>query len=68
MRPPSTTPISATDGALDPQWISFLSWNMHKGVDPGWQHDLAVFAHAHTLVLLQGASLGPELQSELARS
>ena len=54
--PPETaTPAGA--GSLAGRELSMISWNIHRNGDPGWEHDLARFAAASDLVLLQEATL-----------
>jgi len=50
---PSTPP----GHALDPARIRVLTWNIHKEEDSGWEADLARFADAHDIVLLQEVTL-----------
>ena len=42
-----------------------LSWNLHKNDDPGWDADLARFAAASDLLLIQEAALTASLQRVL---
>ena len=49
--------------ALDPAAIRLLTWNVHKQDDPGWDRDLAGFAAASDVLLLQEAVLRPDLRS-----
>ena len=46
---------------LDPEKITFLTWNIYKGDGEGWQKDLAAFARSHDLMVIQEATLDPEL-------
>ena len=48
--------------ALDSSAIRLLTWNVHKQDDPGWDRDLARFAAANDVVLLQEAVLRPSLR------
>jgi len=48
--------------ALDGNAIHLLTWNVHKQDDPGWDGDLARFAAANDIVLLQEAVLRPDLR------
>jgi endonuclease/exonuclease/phosphatase (EEP) superfamily protein YafD len=48
--------------ALDGNAIRLLTWNVHKQDDPGWDRDLARFAAANDVVLLQEAVLQPSLR------
>jgi len=43
--------------ALDPARIRILTWNIHKEDDRGWDLDLARFAEASDIVLLQEVTL-----------
>ena len=61
-------PQPAPAAALDGRQIRVLSWNLHKGVDKGWQTDLAQFAGQHDLLLLQEAVLLPSLTTVLDQS
>lgn len=42
---------------LDPETITFLSWNIYKGAMANWQHDLHEFAGRHDVIALQEARL-----------
>jgi endonuclease/exonuclease/phosphatase (EEP) superfamily protein YafD len=48
-------------GALGERDVRVLIWNVHKEGDPGWEHDLAAFAIASDIVLLQETALRPSL-------
>lgn len=52
----------ATAQALDGNAIHLITWNVHKQGDPGWDRDLARFAAASDVVLLQEAVLQPSLR------
>lgn len=45
--------------------LRVLSWNLHKNDDPGWDTDLARFAAASDLLLIQEAALTSGLQRVL---
>jgi endonuclease/exonuclease/phosphatase (EEP) superfamily protein YafD len=45
--------------------LRVLSWNLHKNGDPGWDTDLARFAAASDLLLIQEAALTARLQRAL---
>jgi endonuclease/exonuclease/phosphatase (EEP) superfamily protein YafD len=45
--------------------VRVLSWNLHKNDDPGWDSDLASFAAASDLLLIQEAALTSGLQRVL---
>jgi len=49
--------------ALDPAAIRILTWNVHKQDDTGWEADLARFAAASDVLLLQEAVLRPDLRA-----
>lgn len=49
--PPAARGFSAADN------LDLLSWNIHKGEDPGWREDLKEMARETELVLLQEALL-----------
>ncbi|CAG0950868.1 hypothetical protein BURK1_00184 [Burkholderiales bacterium] len=48
--------------------LSVVSWNIHRNGDPGWEQDLATFAAASDLVILQEATLTTELRDLLWRA
>src|SRR5256885_928877 len=54
--------IEAGRGALDPQAIRVLTWNIHKEEDAGWQDDLAKFVQSNDIVLLQEVTLNDALR------
>ena len=57
---------SAPDGARLPgPLLRILSWNLHKNADPGWDADLARFAAASDLLLIQEVALTPALRKVL---
>ena len=45
--------------------LRVLSWNLHKNDDPGWDADLARFAAASDLLLIQEAALTARLERVL---
>lgn len=53
-------------GALDPDAIRVLVWNVQKGGDENWIGDFRTFAADRDLVLLQEAHLHPEFVRGLA--
>lgn len=55
------TPILSASPGLDPENISLLNWNIHKGYDEDWQQDLSRFASEHNVMTLQEATLDPEM-------
>lgn len=62
---PPSAPLPGA-GALDPgRALSVVVWNIHRNGDPGWASDLAAFAAASDLVLLQEATLTRELRDRL---
>jgi len=52
---------SGAGDALDARPFRVVTWNIHKQVDAGWQQDLAAFASASDVVLLQETVLDPAL-------
>ena len=52
-------------GALDPDAIRVLTWNIHKQEDDGWAEDLTRFAAANDVLLLQEVALVDALQAVL---
>jgi endonuclease/exonuclease/phosphatase (EEP) superfamily protein YafD len=50
-------PASPSGPALDPARIRMLTWNIHKEDDAGWEADLARFAEANDILLLQEVTL-----------
>ncbi len=61
----AATPPSAR--RLDPVAIRVLTWNIHKQSDEGWADDLARFAAANDVLLLQEVALVDALQQVLRR-
>jgi endonuclease/exonuclease/phosphatase (EEP) superfamily protein YafD len=55
-------------GALDRRPLRLLVWNIHKQGDSGWERDLAGFAAASDVMLLQETVLQPSLRDILADS
>ena len=49
------------DVAPLPRVFGLLSWNIHKGMDAGWQSDLRELGKSIHLLLLQEAQPGPSL-------
>lgn len=64
----ATRPAVASTGALDPNKLRVVSWNIHKGVDTGWEPELARQAADHDLVLVQEAVLSKPMRSVLERA
>ena len=65
---PPSAPLPGA-GALDPgRALSVVVWNIHRNGDPGWADDLAAFAAASDLVLLQEAASTRELRDRLGAS
>lgn len=58
---------SPADG-LDARRLRLVSWNLHKGVDDGWEADLTRYAQEHDLLLLQEAVLTPAVRQVLERA
>ncbi len=61
-------PADAGGPALDPARIRLLTWNIHKEDDPGWDADLARFAQASDIVLLQEVTLIDPMTEILQRA
>ncbi len=57
-----------TGDALDTRTLRVVSWNLHKGVDDGWQADLARFAGEYDVLLLQEAVLTSAVRDVLERA
>ena len=55
--------VGATGNALDPQGFRLTTWNIHKEADHGWEQDLARFARANDVILIQEAALLPSLST-----
>jgi endonuclease/exonuclease/phosphatase (EEP) superfamily protein YafD len=51
-----------SENALDGRAFRVLVWNIHKEEDGGWQRDLAAFAAANDVMLLQETVLQPSLR------
>jgi endonuclease/exonuclease/phosphatase (EEP) superfamily protein YafD len=58
-------PATPAAAALDPARIRLITWNIHKEEDAGWQEDLARFAAANDIVLLQEVTLIDPLRDVL---
>ncbi|UCG71391.1 MAG: endonuclease/exonuclease/phosphatase family protein [Chromatiales bacterium] len=56
---------AAPGAGLDSSRLGILSWNVKKGQHSNWRHDLARMAADKHLILIQEASLGPELLDAL---
>lgn len=61
----TTAATGATALPLPGSEVRVLSWNLHKNADPGWDADLARFAAASDLLLIQEAALTAGLQQAL---
>jgi len=55
-------------GALDPDHLRLITWNLHKEDDAGWQSDLSRFVADNDVVLLQEATLRDELRGIIERA
>jgi endonuclease/exonuclease/phosphatase (EEP) superfamily protein YafD len=62
---PTTAHVGAASLPLRGLDLRVLSWNLHKNDDPGWDTDLARFAAASDLLLIQEAALTARLQRVL---
>lgn len=66
---PPGAPLPGVPGALRADRpLSVVVWNIHRNGDPGWAQDLAAFASASDLVLLQEATLTRELRGQLGQA
>jgi endonuclease/exonuclease/phosphatase (EEP) superfamily protein YafD len=54
-----------SENALDGRTFRVLVWNIHKEDDRGWQRDLAAFAAANDVMLLQETVLQPSLRETI---
>jgi endonuclease/exonuclease/phosphatase (EEP) superfamily protein YafD len=64
-RSAATAGSSGSQGALDPNAIRILTWNIHKEDDAGWQADLSQLARSNDVLLLQEVTLLDSLQDVL---
>ena len=64
-RAATTSGNAGGSGALDPEAIRILTWNIHKEGDAGWQEDLTRFTQASDVLLLQEVTLLDGLQEIL---
>ena len=55
--------VGKSADALDHRPFRIVIWNIHKEGDRGWQDDLAAFAAANDVMLLQETVLDPVLRS-----
>ncbi len=58
--------VRVAGNALDPNGFRVTTWNIHKEADDGWERDLAQFARADDVILIQEAALGLSLVSLLS--
>ena len=66
---PPSAPFPGDPGTLRADRpLSVVVWNIHRNGDPGWAQDLATFAAASDLVLLQETALTPELRERLGEA
>jgi endonuclease/exonuclease/phosphatase (EEP) superfamily protein YafD len=67
----ATEPLAVRAGfdtKRDAESLRVVSWNLHKGADAGWETDLAAYAAASDLVLLQEAVLSDAVRNVLERA
>ena len=65
---PPRQPLTATPGELpSDRELNVISWNIHRNADAGWEGDLARFASASDVVILQEATLTAALRAEFAK-
>ncbi|HEX6018403.1 MAG TPA: endonuclease/exonuclease/phosphatase family protein [Burkholderiaceae bacterium] len=60
--------VRAAHERIDGDSLRVLSWNLHKGADEGWAADLARYAAANDLVLLQEAVMTDAVRNVLDRA
>ena len=66
---PPAAPLPGDPGTLRADRpLSVVVWNIHRNGDPGWAQDLATFAAASDLVLLQETALTRELRERLGEA
>jgi len=66
---PPRAPLASAPGELpSDREINVVSWNIHRNADPGWEADLARFAQASDLVVLQEATLTASLRDQLSKA
>lgn len=64
---PPREPLTTTPGELpSDRGLEVVSWNIHRNTDAGWESDLARFAEASDLVMLQEATLSVALRDRFA--
>lgn len=56
----TAAPVENVHG-LNPENIAFLNWNIYKGNDEGWQHDLSAFSENHDVMTIQEATLSEDM-------
>jgi len=60
-----TSVLAENVHALNPENIAFLNWNIYKGNDEGWQHDLSAFSENHDVMTIQEATLSDDMTALL---
>jgi endonuclease/exonuclease/phosphatase (EEP) superfamily protein YafD len=61
--------LASTPGELpSDREINVVSWNIHRNADAGWEGDLARFASASDVVILQEATLTAALRDQLGKT
>ena len=60
---PTAAVRAAFEVHRDADGLRVVSWNIHKGEDPGWEADLAAYAAGNDLVLLQEAVLSDAMRN-----
>ncbi len=61
----TSSSIGRSDNAINPEDFTILSWNAQKGAHNDWGKDLVTYAEDVDLILLQEASLDPQLKRHL---
>jgi endonuclease/exonuclease/phosphatase (EEP) superfamily protein YafD len=65
---PPREPLASKPGELpSDRELNVVSWNIHRNADPGWEADLARFAAASDIVILQEATLTTALRNQFAK-
>lgn len=66
---PPREPMASKPGELpSDRQLDVVSWNIHRNGDVGWEADLARFASASDVVILQEATLTAALRGQFAKA
>ena len=66
--PPREMATTKTGDLPSDREINVVSWNIHRNTTAGWEADLARFAKASDIVILQEATLTAALRDQFAQS